>query len=43
VDTTGATAWREGWNMSLEKTIADVLMPEGRPTLLRLRSDKPHN
>jgi len=43
VDTTGATAWREGWNMPLEKTIADVLMPEGRPTLLSVGSDKPRN
>jgi predicted ATPase/DNA-binding winged helix-turn-helix (wHTH) protein len=30
VDTTGTTAWREGWDMPLEKTIADVLMPEAR-------------
>jgi len=29
--------------MPLEKTIADVLMPEGRPTLLSLGSDKPRN
>ena len=29
VDTTGATtAWLEGWNTPLEKTIEDVLMPE---------------
>lgn len=30
MDTTGTTAWREGWDMPLEKTIAEVLMPEAR-------------
>jgi predicted ATPase/DNA-binding winged helix-turn-helix (wHTH) protein len=42
-NTKGATAWLEGWDMPLEKTIEDVLMPEGRPTLLSSGSDRPRN
>ena len=29
IDTTGATAWLEGWDMPVEKTIDEVLLREG--------------
>ena len=30
-NTSGATAWLEGWNMQLEKAIAEVIAPEATP------------